>query len=85
MSRLITGIHHVALKAQGVEDYNRAVAFYRDVLGLPVVRIWANEVMHGAMLDTGAGQAKDPQQALRWLRASAAGRHPPAVEALKAR
>lgn len=37
------------------------------------------------MLDTGAGQAKDPQQALRWLRASAAGRHPPAVEALKAR
>lgn len=55
MSHLITGIHHVALKAQGVDDFNRAVAFYRDVLGLPVVRSWANEVMHGAMLDTGAG------------------------------
>ena len=36
--------------------------------------------------DLNFGQfGKDPQQALRWLRASAAGRHPPAVEALKAR
>ena len=37
------------------------------------------------MLDTGAGQPRDPEQALRWLRASAAGRYPPAIEALKAR
>lgn len=37
------------------------------------------------MLDTGAGQARNPDEALRWLKASAAGRYPPAVEALKAR
>ncbi|MGI5868177.1 MAG: phosphopantothenoylcysteine decarboxylase [Kiritimatiellia bacterium] len=55
MSRLIKGIHHVALKAEGMDDYNRAIAFYRDVLGLPVVRSWENEVMHATMIDTGAG------------------------------
>ena len=55
MPSLIHGIHHVALKAQGVEAYRRAVAFYRDVLGLPVVRSWENPEMHGTMLATGGG------------------------------
>ena len=37
------------------------------------------------MLDTGTGQAKNPDEALRWLRASAASAYQPAVEALKSR
>ncbi len=49
----ITGIHHITLKCQGVEEFNRTVSFYRDILGLTVVRTWADNT--AAMLDTGAG------------------------------
>lgn len=48
---LIQGIHHVNLKCVTREDYDRVMAFYRDALGLRVVRTWAG----GAMLDTGCG------------------------------
>ena len=51
----ITGIHHVALKCQGVEEFEKTVTFYRDVLGLPVVRTWGEGNDSAAMLDTGAG------------------------------
>jgi lactoylglutathione lyase len=36
-----------------VEDYDRAVAFYRDVLGLPVVQAWDTLSGSGAILDAG--------------------------------
>ncbi len=50
---MITGIHHIALKCRGIEEFNKTVAFYRDVLGLPVAREWGNGT--AVMLDTGAG------------------------------
>jgi len=40
----------VALTA---ENYEEALAFYRDVLGLPVVESWENEGGSGAILDAG--------------------------------
>lgn len=46
---LIEGVHHIALKCCGGEEYARTVAFYRDILGLPAVRQWDT----GIMLDTG--------------------------------
>jgi catechol 2,3-dioxygenase-like lactoylglutathione lyase family enzyme len=36
-----------------VEDYERALTFYRDVLGLPVVYAWDNPEGSGAILDAG--------------------------------
>ncbi len=53
MSKLIEGTHHIALKAEGEAEFLKAVSFYQDVLGMPMIRSWKNEVMLGAMLDTG--------------------------------
>jgi lactoylglutathione lyase len=36
-----------------VEDYDRAVAFYRDVLGLPLLESWDEPAGSGAVLDAG--------------------------------
>lgn len=48
---MVRGIHHVALKCRTPEQYEKTIAFYRDVLGMPVKRSWVT----GTMLDTGAG------------------------------
>jgi len=55
MERNIYGVHHIALKACGVEAYTKLVNFYHEVLGLPVVRTWGAGEAAGCMLDTGAG------------------------------
>jgi catechol 2,3-dioxygenase-like lactoylglutathione lyase family enzyme len=34
----ITGIHHVAMKCQGLEEFEKTIHFYRDILGLAEVR-----------------------------------------------
>lgn len=52
---MITGIHHIALKCCGMELYEKTVAFYRDILGVPVARQWGEGEHLGIMLDTGAG------------------------------
>lgn len=46
---LILGCHHVALYCSGTEKYEETVAFYRDVLEIPVKRTWKG----GTMLDAG--------------------------------
>lgn len=51
----IKGIHHVALKCCGVEEFEKTVGFYRDILGLSVVRTWGTGTNSGAMLETGSG------------------------------
>ena len=51
----ITGIHHLALKCQGVDEFEKTVHFYRDILGLAVARSWGEGENAGIMLDTGAG------------------------------
>ena len=53
--KYIQGIHHVALKCCGVEEFEKTVHFYRDVLGLTVKRTWGQGTDSGVMLDTGGG------------------------------
>lgn len=36
-----------------VEDYHEALAFYRDVLGLPVIYAWEQPTGSGVILDAG--------------------------------
>lgn len=48
---LVNGIHHISMKTRSVEQYNKVVTFYKDILGLSVKREWAG----GVMFDTGAG------------------------------
>ena len=55
MKPKITGVHHIALKACGLEDYKKMFEFYHEILGLPIVRTWGEGINQGAMLDTGAG------------------------------
>lgn len=55
MTGAIKGIHHVALKACGVEAYQKTVDFYQNILKLPLIRSWGEGEGSGCMLDTGAG------------------------------
>lgn len=55
MGKLIKGIHHIALKCQGVEAFEKTVEFYRDVLGLEVARTWGAGETSGIMFKTGSG------------------------------
>ena len=50
---MIKGVHHIALKCHGVEAFNKTIEFYRDVLGLQVVRTWGSGGNSGIMLTTG--------------------------------
>lgn len=50
---MIKGVHHIALKCMGVEAFEKTVQFYRDVLGLRVVRAWGEGEGSGVMLTTG--------------------------------
>jgi glyoxylase I family protein len=55
MKPKITGVHHIALKAKGVQAYERMLTFYHEILGMPLVRTWGEGDQLGAMVDTGAG------------------------------
>ena len=46
---MITGIHHISLKCGTKEEFEKAKAFYLDLLGFTVVREWPD----GIMIDTG--------------------------------
>ena len=48
---MIRGLHHVSLKCADRAVFERAKAFYCDVLGLRVYREWEA----GVLLDSGAG------------------------------
>ena len=52
---MIHGIYHVALKCRGEAEFEKTVAFYRDLLGMPVVRSWGAGTGRGIMLDCGGG------------------------------
>ena len=55
MAVKVNGVHHIALKAKGLEEYKKLFDFYHEILGLPVVRTWGEGENVGTMLDTGAG------------------------------
>ena len=48
---LIKGIHHVSMKCESAEEYQKVISFYKEVLEIPVARQWSE----GIMLDTGTG------------------------------
>ena len=52
---LIEGIHHISLWPTDNAAFEKTVSFYRDVLGLPVIRSWGSGGKRSAMLQTGAG------------------------------
>ena len=51
----ITGVHHIALKACGIDAFNKTIKFYHEILGMPLVREWGEGANKGVMVDTGAG------------------------------
>lgn len=46
-------LHHVAMAVADLEVYERTTAFYREVLGLPLLRSWKSGPRHVTMLDFG--------------------------------
>ena len=50
---LIKGLHHVGIKCGSVEEYEAAIAFYRDVLGFSFVRSWGEGPDSNIMLRVG--------------------------------
>ncbi len=46
----ITGVHHINIQAGSIEEYNKTIEFYRDILGLPIIRTWGEG---NAMMDAG--------------------------------
>lgn len=52
---MIKGIHHIAIKANGVEQFNKMLNFYGELLGMPIIRHWEKDGALCAMVDTGAG------------------------------
>ena len=55
MVNLITGVHHIALRCKGVDEFNRTVKFYSETLGMNIIRCWGEGINSGIMLDTGDG------------------------------
>ena len=55
MAEHINGIHHVALRCCGKDAFDRAVTFYREVIGFPIVKRWGEDADSAAMLDSGNG------------------------------
>lgn len=53
MALKINGVHHICLKAVGLEDFDKMVDFYTNLLGLPVVMKWGEGEKVGMMIDTG--------------------------------
>ncbi|MBO5981362.1 MAG: VOC family protein [Clostridia bacterium] len=51
--KLTKGIHHIAIKAKGIEKYNETVNFYTNILGMETVRSWGAGDNLGTMVDTG--------------------------------
>lgn len=52
MRKLIKGTHHISLKPVGREALAKTIHFYRDLLGMEVVRQWVDG--SGMMLWTGS-------------------------------
>ena len=55
MAKLICGVHHVAIKYDDVSQYEKAIHFYHDLLGLEIARTWGEGEKVAAMIDTGSG------------------------------
>lgn len=52
---MIKGIHHIAIKCENSEQFEKVVAFYSNILRMPILRKWGEGDGTGIMIDTGAG------------------------------
>lgn len=50
---IIQGLHHVSLKPAGYAAFRKTVAFYQEVLGLPLIRAWGEGDTSAVMLSLG--------------------------------
>ena len=48
---MITGLHHISMKCETTEEFEKAKAFYIELLGFKIVREWPE----GIMIDFGNG------------------------------
>ena len=48
---MIKGLHHISMKCNTEEEFAKVHEFYIDLLGLKIIREWAD----GIMIDTGNG------------------------------
>lgn len=55
MKPIISGIHHVAIKAKGLDKFNELIKFYSEILGMPLIRKFGEIDAPIGMIDTGAG------------------------------
>ena len=51
---LVKGLHHVSMKCSSIEEYEKTVDFYKNIIGIPVARTWEA----GIMLDACAEAVK---------------------------
>lgn len=49
----IKGLHHVSIKTNGAEQFNKTVDFYCNLLGMSIIRRWQNGDVLGAMINAG--------------------------------
>lgn len=57
--KLTKAVHHIALKCKGMEQFEKTIHFYRDLLGMEVVRSWGEAPNCGIMLDIGSGSVME--------------------------
>lgn len=49
----IAGIHHISIKARGLEQMEKTVDFYHNILGMEIVRRWGQGDSSACMVDAG--------------------------------
>lgn len=67
MPSLISGFHHVCVKTR---DWDRTMAFYRDLLGCREKITWRAAPQRAAMLDTGDGNYMEVFEDLAYVGAT---------------
>lgn len=55
MGKLISGVHHIALRCKGMDEFDKTIRFYSETLGMDIIRSWGEGSESGIMLDTGDG------------------------------
>ncbi len=54
MKRLTKGVHHIAIKCRGCEQFEKTMHFYHTLLGMEIVREWSTpEGLPCAMVNIG--------------------------------
>ena len=56
MAQPIQGIHHLAIKYDGYAQFEKALHFYCDLLGMAVTHKWGSGDGSAAMVNTGSGR-----------------------------